>query len=106
LFNPTGGTIFDPSVLPFALASTASAILAWLSGAASHWQLAIYAAWCLTCQALAVFLLVLARSTDMSGLRSIRRLLCNQSKNGGSYAASSYEAHFWVDAKSPSIKTS
>lgn len=63
-FNPTGGTIFDPSALPFALACFAAVILAWWSTPAATWALWSYAIWCVACQIIAVILFLVARHTD------------------------------------------
>jgi hypothetical protein len=63
-FNLSGGTIFDPSAIPFAIASVVAVILAWSSGVASSWQFGIYAGWCLICQLAALLLFLIARNTD------------------------------------------
>jgi hypothetical protein len=64
LFNPRGGTIFDPSAVPFALASAAAVILAWSGHLAPSWHLWVYAIWCASCQFIAAALFLIARNTD------------------------------------------
>jgi hypothetical protein len=64
LYNPSGGTIFDPSVLPFALASASAVTIAWSSGLVPLWQVWTYAGWCLGCQVAAVAFLLAAQYAD------------------------------------------
>lgn len=56
LFNPRGGTRFDPSAFPFLLASIAAAALGWYSPLPSIRLFWTYAGWCALCQVGAVAL--------------------------------------------------
>jgi hypothetical protein len=67
-YNPMGGTIYDPSVIPFILASLAAAILAWVSTPPSSSQLWVYTVWCLCCELAAVVMHVWAKHID-AGIR-------------------------------------
>jgi hypothetical protein len=68
LYMPSGGTVYDPAMAPFAVASVAAAFSAWGSPPPSTARFWIYLGWAALCQAAAIGLFVLTRWID-AGLR-------------------------------------
>jgi hypothetical protein len=77
LFNVNGGTIFDPSPIPFILASVGAVIVGWEAPLMSYPQLWGYVAWCGCCQAGAVAMLLWARHADAGVRIALHKKICD-----------------------------
>jgi hypothetical protein len=81
LFNPSGGTRFDPSAFPFLLASIGAALLAWYSPPPASRQFWMYAGWCVLCQVGAVALYLWSQYVDAGVRIALRERVAGLSGN-------------------------
>jgi hypothetical protein len=81
LFNPRGGTRFDPAAFPFLLASIAAAALGWYSPLPSTRLFWTYAGWCVLCQVAAVALHLWSQYVDVGVRLALRERITAQSGN-------------------------